>query len=44
MARQRVEFVIREHMEYVEDQVIKLKHYIRYCGLTFKDIIFELKR
>lgn len=27
-----------------DDQVIKLKHYIRYCGLTFEDIIFELKR
>ena len=31
-------------MEMVEDQVVKLKHYIRYCGLTFDDIIFELKR
>jgi hypothetical protein len=30
-------------MEMVEDQVSKLKHYIRYCGLTYADIIFELK-
>ena len=28
----------------MEDQVAKLKYFIRYCGLTFEDIIFELKR
>ena len=31
-------------MEIVEDQVVKLKHFIRYCGLTFEDMLFELKR
>jgi len=28
----------------VEDQVVKLKQYIRYCGVTFEEILFELKR
>ena len=31
-------------MEIVEEQVIKLKHFIRYFGLSYDDVIFELKR
>ena len=42
--RDRVEFVVKDHLEMAEEQVIKLKHYIRYCGLTFEEILFELRR
>ena len=42
--RERVEFVIKDQMETVEEQVIKLKHFIRYFGLSYDDVIFELKR
>ena len=42
--RERIEFVVKDHLEMVEDQVSKLRHYIKYCGLTFDDIIFELRR
>ena len=28
----------------VEEQVVKLKEWVRYSGMIFEDIIFELKR
>lgn len=36
--------MVQDMINMVEEQVIKLKYFIRYCGLTFEDIIFELKR
>ena len=42
--REAIEFVITDHLELVEAQVVTLKNYIVYCGLTFEDMIFELKR
>ena len=38
--RDKIEYVIKDHMEMVEDQVTKLKHFIRYHGLSFDDMLF----
>lgn len=31
-------------MDKVDVQISKLRHFTRYCGLSFVDLIFELKR
>ena len=44
MLRENIEFVIAEMQDIAEKQITILKTYTEYLGLTFDDILFDLKR